>query len=166
MLMLFPAGFKKGKIQKMSGKAQLNIDISGGGGVLDARDQIIEGILAENKKFNQIISLYERWMKLKNDNGGVFAFIRDNGFKRVVVYGMGSLGRSLCGELSTHNIEVPYVMDRRKEVPCSYPLYAVEDNLPDADLIIVTAISAYEEIKKKLGEKMGCPILSLDDIIP
>lgn len=133
---------------------------------MDARDQIIEGILAENKKFNQIIKVYERWMKLKNDNSGVFAFIRDSGFERVVVYGLGSLGRSLCGELCAQNIDVPYVMDRRKGIPCGYPLYAIEDDLPDADLIIVTAISAYEEVREKLSKKMCCPILSLDDIIP
>ncbi len=40
-----------------------------------------------------------------------------------------------------------------------------EDELPDVDAVIVTAITFFDEIEEKLTEKISCPVLSLEDIL-
>lgn len=118
-------------------------------------------------KNHRILNLYERWMKWKNDGYGVFSFIQNNDFKNVAVYGMGSLGRSLCSELESQNIKVMYVIDQNSYSEKSdYIYYSIQDELPEADVIIITPIMSHEEIAEKLVEKVRCPLLSLDDIVP
>ena len=40
-----------------------------------------------------------------------------------------------------------------------------EDDLETVDVIVVTAITFYEEVKEQLSEKLDCPIISLEDIL-
>lgn len=126
--------------------------------------EILNKITAKNHK---IINLYERWMKWKNDNCGIFTFIQNNDFKKVAVYGLGSLGRSLCSELESQGIEIAYIIDQSADIKTeNCKIYTMQDELPDADAIIITPIMLYEEIAEELAKKMRCPILSLDDIVP
>lgn len=41
----------------------------------------------------------------------------------------------------------------------------VEDDLESVDVVVVTAITFFDEIEEKLSEKMDCPIISLEDIL-
>lgn len=128
--------------------------------------QMVDRLLEIIDKNREITGLYERWMRLKTRSGGVFTFIRDNEFKKVAVYGMGTLGRSLCDELAYNGIEIVYIMDRDKNVRYrEYPCYTMQDELPEADVIIITPITSFEEIQAGLAKQVDCPLLSLDDII-
>lgn len=119
------------------------------------------------RKDNEILKLYERWLLLKDVAGGVYKFLNDNDFKRVAVYGMGSLGRSVCSELMCHNIEVAYVIEQNpNRRNGDYIFYTMQDDLPSIDVIIVTPITHYDEIAEELAKKVNCTILSLDDVIP
>lgn len=134
---------------------------------LDENNQVIERLLETIKKNNKIVDVYERWMRLETRSGGVYQFILDNGFRKVAIYGMGNLGRSLCDELSHNQVEVVYVIDKNKSINCSgYQCYTMQDELPEADVVIITPITYFEEISKELSKKLTCPLLSLDDIIP
>lgn len=133
----------------------------------EGSSQIVDRLLEIVDKDRAIMGLYERWVNLKTRSGGVFEFIRDNEFERVAVYGMGSLGRSLCDELIYNGIELAYIVDQNKNVRYGeYACYTMQDELPEADVIIVTPISFFEEIQAELAKKVICPLLSLDDIIP
>ena len=135
--------------------------------MLESCNQIIDNLLEKIQKKDQIIELYERWIKTSNINGGIAEFISNNKFKRVAIYGMSSLGRSLYTELRKHGIEIAYVIDRRKNVLCEgCTVYTLQDDLPNVDLIIVTAITYYDEIASMLGERIDCALLSLEDIVP
>jgi len=41
----------------------------------------------------------------------------------------------------------------------------MDDSLEDVDVVIVTAITFFDEIETKLSEKLDCPIISLEDIL-
>ena len=135
--------------------------------VLDEDNQVIERLLETIRKDKKILDAYERWLRLKTRSCGVYQFILDNDFKKVAVYGMGSLGRSLCDELSHNQVEVVYVIDKNKNIKCDgYQCYTIQDELPEADVVIITPITYFEEISAELSKKLTCPLLSLDDIIP
>ena len=135
--------------------------------MFDGNNQVIERLLETITKNNKILNVYERWIKLKTRSGGVHQFIQDNGFRKVAVYGMGSLGRSLCDELSHNQVEVVYVIDKNININCGeYQCYTMQDEFPEVDVVIITPITYFEEIAKELSKKLSCPLLSLDDIIP
>ena len=80
---------------------------------------------------------------------------------RVIIYGYGVLGRLVYKELSgDKNISVIAIMDsypdKIKKAPINVPILSYKDNTDDYDIIIVTAIAAYDAIKSnllKLGHK-------------
>ena len=39
------------------------------------------------------------------------------------------------------------------------------DDLPETDVIVVTAIYFYEEIREELSQLVDCPIISLEDVV-
>jgi len=43
--------------------------------------------------------------------------------------------------------------------------YLPTDELPDVDVIVVTADYYFEEIKDKLSKKVDCPIISIGEIL-
>lgn len=46
-----------------------------------------------------------------------------------------------------------------------FPVIALDDKIPDADVVIVTPTFDYIEIRKILNEKVKCQIVSLEDVI-
>ena len=79
---------------------------------------------------------------------------------------MRDLGRNLYDELQDSNISVDYFIDMSKGVTYkSLKRYSPNDDLPPVDVIIVTAIHYYDDIRNKLSDRVQCPIISLDKVI-
>lgn len=133
----------------------------------DCINQVLDNLLKDIKKLTKYIEVYERWVDLKNADGGISQFVRDNGFEKVAIYGVGHLGRNLCNELEYNSINVVYLIDRDKNVSYgNYPVYTLQDDLPEADVVIITPFMLFDEIAEILEERVTCPLLSLEDIIP
>lgn len=118
------------------------------------------------KKNERIIKDYEQWMKLRKEGKGVADYLKEYYFETVAIYGLGYMGRTLLGELEEEHIKVKYIIDQNissimSEIPC----YKPDENLPEVDAIIVTAVGAYDAIEEKLLDKVKCPIISLEDIL-
>lgn len=138
-----------------------------GGIILESYNQVIDSLLERIEKQNKIIGLYEKWIKSLSMGDEICEFIQKNMFKKVAVYGMGSLGRSLCSELKRQKIDIAYVIDKNVNISCNeFPSYTLQDKLPDVDLIIITPITYYDEIMAELEGKVNCTLLSLEDIVP
>ena len=44
-------------------------------------------------------------------------------------------------------------------------LFRSDENMPECDCVVVTAIYFFDEIERLLAEKVSCPIVSLEDIL-
>lgn len=87
-------------------------------------------------------------------------------YDSVAVYGMGQLGRIVVKQFFKEKIDVKYVIDRNaEEIYSVMEIYKPDDYLQDVDIIVVTAITYFENIKKKLLEKNQCAIVSIEDIV-
>lgn len=113
--------------------------------------------------------LYEiaiQWIK-KQDS--IERYIIQKGYKTIGIYGMSHLGDCLAIILKRRGIEVAYGIDRNADrLYNSYvPIYNITYNLPVVDLIVVTTIICFEEIKAELEEKFGkeINIVSLEEIL-
>lgn len=113
-----------------------------------------------------LFKLAVKWIKNPEK---ITNYIRAQGYKRVGVYGMSYLGDCLVETLQKEGIEVIYGIDRNAEkIYNSYvPIYHIEDELPDIDVLIVTAFVSYQQIKKEMEQKMdkNTEIVCLENIL-
>ena len=79
---------------------------------------------------------------------------------------MSYAGETLIEELKETEIEIAYGIDKKADSLYSdIDVFSMEDLLEEVDVIVVTAITFYDEIEEKLSEKVKCPIVSLEDIL-
>ena len=79
---------------------------------------------------------------------------------------MGEIGNRLYEELKNSRIEIKYAID--KNVIIEYDdleIKELSNSMEQADVVVVTAIFAFDEIKKSIEDKFQCDIISLEDVI-
>lgn len=119
-----------------------------------------------SNKHLAILRLFNQWMIVRKEGNGVADYLKDMGYSRVIIYGMSYAGQRLLDDLAESKIEVTAAIDRNAgAIESSIPILLPQDDLPEVDCIIVTAIYSFSEIKEMLSDKVHCPILSLEDIL-
>ena len=79
---------------------------------------------------------------------------------------MSYAGETLIEELKGSDITIAYGIDKNADsIYADIEVFALGDNLPDVDAVIVTAITYFDEIEEILSTKLKCPVLSLEDIL-
>lgn len=117
-------------------------------------------------KFKGYYNLLNQWLRLKQERKSLETFFAENQYKTIAIYGMGELGNRLYDELKDSNIQVEYAIDENTAGAYSeVKVITAEENLPEVDVIVVTAVFAYNEIEEKLSEKTHLPVISLEDIV-
>lgn len=126
-------------------------------------------IKEKNSKINKYRSYYEilnRWLILKQEGKSLEKYLLDNGYKNIAIYGMGELGNRLYDELKSSSVKVKYAMDTNYSGKyAELDIKDLEDDLPEVDIIIVTATFAFDEISGKLGKAVDCLIVPLEDVV-
>ncbi|MCM1038072.1 MAG: glycosyltransferase [Ruminococcus sp.] len=118
----------------------------------------------QQEKCSRLLKLTCRW--IMNEQKGIKAadFLIKRGWRSIAVYGAGDVGKCLLAELSGTDIEIRYMIDRRR-IELNLPVYLPENDLPAVDCVIVTAVMDYEEVCRTLKDKLNCSIISIEDII-
>ncbi len=117
-------------------------------------------------KFKTYYNILNQWLALKQENKNLSQYFKDNNYKTIAIYGMGEMGTRLYEELKKSDIEVVCAIDKNAaNTFTELKVIDIEDELPEADAIIVTAVFAFEEIKSQLSEKVNTPIISLADVV-
>lgn len=118
------------------------------------------------KKFKTYYNMLNQWLMLRNAEKKLEEYFISHGYQSAAIYGMGEMGERFYEEMKTSQIEIKYAIDRSADqVLSDIKIYGVDDTLEPVDVIIVTSVFAYEEIKKVLADKTSCPIVSLEDVI-
>ena len=113
-----------------------------------------------------LFTLMNQWVKVKNEGKDLVAYLEENGYKKIAIYGMSYVGETLFKDLQGTDIQVAYGIDRRGDsIYTDIDVFTMEDDLDDVDVVIVTAITFFDEIEEKLCEKVTCPIVSIEDIL-
>lgn len=130
------------------------------------KDKQLEEYKAMSDKHLSLFLLMNRWVKLKQDGKNLAEYFEREGYKKIAIYGMSYAGETLALELSGKDIEIAYGIDKNADVIYSdLNIMEPDDELEEVDAIIVTPITFFDEIKKKLSEKVNCPIISLEDVL-
>lgn len=110
--------------------------------------------------------MMNQWLKVKQEGKNLADYFEANGYRKIAIYGMSYAGEALMNELRGTGVTVLYGIDQRADfIDLDIPVVAADGDLDEADAIIVTAITSFEEIQEMLSAKVNCPILSLEDIL-
>lgn len=118
------------------------------------------------KKHLDLYLMMNQWVKIKQEGKSILSYFKDNGYKKIAIYGMNYAGNTLLRELKTSEILAVYGIDKKaNEIYADIDVFSPDEPLEEVDCIIVTAISFFEEIKKELESRVNCPVISLQDIL-
>ncbi len=120
------------------------------------------------KPRNHQLDIVCKWLRYCNYID-LSAILKNLGFHRIAIYGMGMLGELLYENLQSTDITVKCVIDRNAAISIDYDVdillpeeIAKQDGSLDA--VIVTPVD-YAGIREMLAQRVSCPILSLYDLI-
>lgn len=117
-------------------------------------------------KFKQYYHMLNMWLRLKQEGKSLEKYFVDNNYKYIAIYGMGEVGNRLYSELKDSSIKVEYAIDKNAGfVEDGLEIKSIDENLEGVDVIIVTAIFAFDEIMSDIEDKVSCAVISLEDII-
>ena len=147
----------------------LEIVLAAAGGFLAAlfyKKRIPDQSADKTNKFRTYYNMLNRWLELKQQGISLEKWFKENGYKNIAIYGMGEMGNRLYEELKNTDIHVAYAVDQNAYGVCSdIPMYRKEDDLPDVDILVVSAVFAYSEISEEMKKKCAYPIVSLEDVV-
>lgn len=116
-----------------------------------------------------------KWLQLQQQGYSIFTYLKEEGIHSIVIYGVTELSMTLFNENrngKNHNI-IKAISDKKikegdsyrfDDIPCVSPI-AIREIVTDDDIVLVTAMGWYDEIKielKRLGIKR---IASIQEII-
>lgn len=121
------------------------------------RKEVVSQIKLLNEKVNKFRWLYESAISfasiIQNASYQIKEYFARNNIDRISVYGVGPIGRLLINQLMLENIEIVYTVDiYAARVMESIPMYRPYEELPQTDILIVTAYGAgkiIEDMQKK-----------------
>ncbi len=126
----------------------------------------ITEIVKETNKYREFYKVLNNWLTLKEQGLKLEKYFMNCGYRRVLIYGMAELGKHLYEELRQSSLEVVGALDRRSGIVYKdIKFYEADGEIPECDIIVVTAISDYETIRSTLVKRTEANIISLKDII-
>lgn len=131
-----------------------------------ARKKALKRIEDDDMKFHEFYSILLQWIHMHNEGKTIGAYLQQCGYHTVAIYGMKELGEELLFELRESEVKVKYAIDKNAEaLNVETDVYRPDDELESVDAVIVTAVHWFDDIEKEMKEKLGCPVLSLEDVV-
>lgn len=122
-------------------------------------------------RYHTIAKCLDIWMGLREKDYSINKYFEVRNVCKVGIYGYGILGRHLVWEIeqSAGQVKIEWILDRRAEAitAAAHPVYQPEavDTLAQPDLIVVCAISDFDEIEAYVSARTRSPVVSLKSVI-
>lgn len=121
---------------------------------------------ANSDQLYKNLNMVNQWLILKMKGMNISSSLREDGVRKIAVYGMGINGRHLVRELCDTDIEIVYALDQKKMPPfMGINIIKPETEIPKVDLIVNSVIYAQAEVCKKIEKISDCPVVSLEDLV-
>lgn len=129
------------------------------------RDKLSKMEQASDKHL-ALFLMMNQWVKVKQEGKSLSSYFEKNGYKRIAIYGMSYAGETLIDELRDTGITVAYGIDKNAaSLYSDVDVVLIDDISEDVDVVVVTAITFFDEIEEQLSDRVECPIVSLEDIL-
>ncbi len=167
--LLFPVcKYAYGGLSERAESLQLHIremqDILEGFGLLT--EENLAGLPKEGDYAICYKNIYNTWLAAFRSGHSIERYLVSNGIKSVAIYGYAELGAHLVNELKGTEIEINCLIDRqRREDYSGIRVIRPEEFNSKVDMIIVTAIVHFNEVKDYMKRITNCRIISLEEIL-
>ena len=130
-------------------------------------ERVTNNLIDDNQKKQEFYDVFYKWLQKKETGKGLADYFIRNNYRRIAIYGMKELGELLCDELlGTDSVCIKYAIDKNTNMTYkNIPIVSPDSELPDVDLIVVTAIHYFNEIEDLLKQKVTCPVVSIEDVV-
>lgn len=131
-------------------------------------EQELEGEHDQRIKMTEFYDILIRWVELYQEKEVLSKWIKEKGYKKIAVYGMRELGILLYRELLQEGLDVCCAIDKNADnLNRNHHMEILKPTkeLPNLDVIIVSAPHYYEQIKKEMAGLTEAEIVSIEDII-
>lgn len=109
--------------------------------------------------------LFNDWLDFLYSGGKIEQYFYNQGYKRIMIYGNGYIGKRLKQALRQTDIDVIAIMDKVVSSDEEGLVIDADSAIPDVDCIVITPVFFYDEISAMLGEKTNVPIVSMQIVI-
>lgn len=117
------------------------------------------------QKFKRFYGVLTKWM-LSTAQRDVGDVLSDMGIRSCVIYGYAELGKILRSRLKGSGVKLAYILDKKiNEDHDNVRFFYPGKEVPDTDIVIVTAIYYYDEIKRELEGYGYGNIISLEELV-
>lgn len=159
-----------GKSKVLTGALMMLLVAGGAGAGAIAKEKVAKKEIERHKMYAEkhlaIMKLFNQWMITKQEGKSIVDYLHKQDVKSVAIYGMSFVGERLYDELKDSDIEIAYAIDKNADaIYADVDILTPEDDLPEVDLIIVTAVYFYDEIEEMLQQITDCNISSFEDIL-
>ena len=119
----------------------------------------------KKSKNDVYFDILDKWMKLEEAGYNVQNYFLNKKWNRIAIYGKGKIGMHLYNRLKNTDVHVEYFIDRSSN-NCDKTIQVInpQEKLPDIDVVVVTPVMEFEQIKKSLQNSDIKNIISLDCI--
>lgn len=124
------------------------------------------GEIAKVDRYHSYWVTFDKWLSVLENGSTISDYLISNGIKRVGIYGLGMSGKHLISQLEKSEIEIGFGVDRKKiEEKMEFDVYCIDDEIPKADLIIVSVTYDFASIYEELSMKTDCEIVSINELL-
>lgn len=118
-------------------------------------------------KHLHMVRLYDIWMMTKQNGASIEQYLLNKGIHTIAIYGMSYMGIRLFHELEHGNVHIAYGIDQEAGVRIpGLEIYKPDEAKKDSiDAVIVTAVFAFDAIKRNLEQLGFSEVIALDEII-
>ncbi len=109
--------------------------------------------------------ILDKWLLLKEKNKSIADLLEMRNIHTIILYGVGMLGKHVINDLYGSKIEIICAMDKSNlDGEFAFPVIGIDDDIPQADAILITPVYDFSNIKELLEKKGQSSIISLDDL--
>lgn len=109
--------------------------------------------------------LFNNWLEFIYSGGSIDQYFYNHGYKKIMIYGNGYIGKRLGQALSDTEVEVVAVMDKAALSDENDMVIGVDSSIPDVDCIVVTPVFFFDTIYEMLRVRTEAPVISIQVII-
>lgn len=138
----------------------------------DIRNDMLSVLTDEIRSLENTISRYRgywktlnAWLVLKEQNKSIASYFKKNRYRSIAVYGLGMLGKHLIEELKGSGICIKYGIDKEITNLLDFPVYSIQDQLSEVDVIVITVGYEFEKMKEACESKLKCDVVLLEKVI-
>lgn len=126
----------------------------------------LRALIKLNEKNSLLYLLSTQWLYRKINGEDVFACLKNNGYKRIAIYGKNHSSECLCSEIEKMGITISCIIDDKAVGRYGNIPIIKKDNMPkNVDAIIITNLENTESIQKNLKKVYSGSIYALEDVV-